>query len=140
MLQNLGSTLGDSPETLIDADEYLQPKCRAPLPPGISTPGTSNSPPLTPLKPCWPNGNPLAADSPTPQNQQNWDRERFRYNSMHNNAASRDPCISAQNVHYPPSNGQCSYILGSEISSSRYCSDPLKMVIRGKLSNSNNAI
>ncbi|XP_014221045.1 epidermal growth factor receptor isoform X3 [Trichogramma pretiosum] len=89
IIKNLASSM-DGPEALVDADEYLQPKCRAPLPPNLlsnSTSAGSGSPPATPIKTCWPNGVSLTGgstntmmDSPTPmQNQQNWDRELLRY-------------------------------------------------------------
>ncbi|CAB0028196.1 unnamed protein product [Trichogramma brassicae] len=100
MIRNLASTI-DGPEALVDADEYLQPKCRAPLPPNLlsnSTSAGSGSPPATPVKTCWPNGvsltggssNTMMLDSPTPmQNQQNRDRELLRYGTamlMHQQA------------------------------------------------------
>ncbi|CAD6211930.1 GSCOCG00003904001-RA-CDS [Cotesia congregata] len=95
MIRNLASA-AEGPEALVDADEYLQPKSRAPIPPGLSVPSITDSPPNTPIKTCWPNGIPshAAADSPTPQNQQNWDRE----------------------------------LLSTDNRSSRYCSDPLKII------------
>lgn len=133
MIRNLASAM-DGPEALVDADEYLQPKSRAPLPPTISISSISGSPPNTPVKTCWPNGKPLAADSPTPQNQQNWDRELLRYGANHGNgSASLEAGNSDQHTHYTHSNGHCGHVTGSDGSSSRYCSDPLKMVgVRGK--------
>lgn len=130
MIRNLASAM-DGPEALVDADEYLQPKSRAPVPPGISVSSTSDSPPHSPVKTCWPNGKPLAADSPIPQNQQNWDRELLRYNSNHGNGnASHEPGNSGQHGHYAHPNGHCGHVaVGSDSSSSRYCSDPLKMVV-----------
>lgn len=128
MIRNLASAM-DGPEALVDADEYLQPKSRAPLPPGLSTSSTSGSPPDTPVKACWPNGKPLAADSPTPQNQQNWDRELLRFGTNHRNGnAPHEAGNSAQHPHYPPPNGHCGHSGVSDSSSSRYCSDPLKMI------------
>lgn len=44
-------------EALVDADEYLQPKSRV-------SPGTT-----------------VVPESPTPQNQTNWDREMMRYSA-----------------------------------------------------------
>lgn len=136
MIRNLASAM-DGPEALVDADEYLQPKSRAPLPIGISTSSTSGSPPHTPLKTCWPNGIPtLSTDSPTPQNQQNWDRELMRYNTSHNGggggggsvgSTSTEPTnSSSQQSHYSHPNGHCAHIIGSD--NSRYCLDPLGMV------------
>lgn len=138
MIRNLASAM-DGPEALVDADEYLQPKSRAPLPPGLSTSSTSGSPPDTPVKACWPNGKPLAADSPTPQNQQNWDRELLRFGTNHRNGnAPHEAGNSAQHPHYPPPNGHCGHSGVSDSSSSRYCSDPLKMIgIRGEFSHYN---
>ncbi|XP_046400809.1 epidermal growth factor receptor isoform X2 [Ischnura elegans] len=159
LIRNLSSAM-DGPEALVDADEYLQPKSRAPIapssltvsaslgPPSSSSLG-STSPPHTPIK-KWsgttgmcpmPHGNPgvdmamagiglpqgssistsdeagnhaavLPSDSPTPQNLQNWDRE-LRYG--HN-----------MDVH----DGRPQGPLHSDGSSSRYCSDPLKMLGR----------
>ncbi|XP_020278883.1 epidermal growth factor receptor isoform X2 [Pseudomyrmex gracilis] len=126
MIRNLASAM-DGPEALMDADEYLQPKSRAPLPPGISASSTSGSPPNTPVKSCWPNNKPLAADSPTPQNQQNWDRELLRYgNNQGNGNASHEAEMSCQPTSYVHSNGHCGHAVA--ISAKRYCSDPLKMV------------
>ncbi|XP_012269849.2 epidermal growth factor receptor isoform X2 [Athalia rosae] len=130
MIRNLASAM-DGPEAVVDADEYLQPKSRAPIPPIFATSSTSGSPPATPIKSCWPNGTPMAADSPTPQNQQNWDRELLRYCVGHGNGGtSRDPTggNQTQHPHYAQANGNCSQVTGSDGSSSRYCSDPLKMV------------
>lgn len=81
MILSLASAVED-PEALVEADEYLQPKCRAPLPPNFlsSNHTSSSSPPGTPVKTCWSsNGTSLSNDSPTPQNQQNWNRELIRY-------------------------------------------------------------
>lgn len=135
MIRNLASAM-DGPEALVDADEYLQPKSQAPLPTGLSASSTSGSPPRTPIKTCWPNGIPtsLATDSPTPQNQQNWNRELMRYGAAHAaDATSNEASNSTQQPHYSHPNGHCGNILGSDSSSSRYCSDPLAMVgVRGK--------
>lgn len=133
MIRNLASAM-DGPEALVDADEYLQPKSRAPIPPGLSASNTSGSPPNTPVKVCWPNGKPLAADSPTPQNQQNWDRELLRYGANHRNGnVSHEPGNSGQHPHFVTPNGHCGHPVGSDSSSSRYCSDPLKMIsVRGE--------
>ncbi|XP_021924577.1 epidermal growth factor receptor isoform X4 [Zootermopsis nevadensis] len=111
----------DGPEALVDADEYLQPKSRTPLAPALTTSSSSSSPPRTPVKTCWPAGTPVPAESPTPQNQQNWDREQMRYASVH-----PDDVRATVMRHH---NGQpAHHHHGSESSSSRYCSDPLKMV------------
>ncbi|XP_043475369.1 epidermal growth factor receptor isoform X2 [Leptopilina heterotoma] len=129
MIRNLASGM-DGLESLMDTDEYLQPKSRAPLPPGILTTSTSGSPPSTPMKTCWPNGMSLATDSPTPQNQQNWDREFLRYNGTHGNGSTshdQGSTISGPHGHYVHANGHCGP-MNSDGSSSRYCSDPLKMV------------
>jgi len=133
MIRNLASAM-DGPEALLDAGEYLQPKSRAPLPSTISASSISGSPPNTPVK-CWPNGKPLAADSPTPQNQQNWDRELLRYGGNHESGnVSHEAGNSSQHPHYVHPNGHCGHVAGLDISNSRYCSDPLKMVgVRGKL-------
>lgn len=133
MIRNLASAM-DGPEALVDADEYLQPKSRAPIPPTITTSSASGSPPNTPMKSCWPNGKPLAADSPTPQNQQNWDRELLRYGGTHGNgSASHEAGNSGQHTHYAHPKAHCAHVGVSDSSSSRYCSDPLKMVgVRGK--------
>lgn len=136
MIRNLASAM-DGPEALVDADEYLQPKSRAPIPPGLSASSTSGSPPNTPVKACWPNGKPLTTDSPTPQNQQNLDRELLRYGANHRNGnISHEPGNSGQHghTHYASANGHCGHIVGTDTTSSRYCSDPLKMiVVRGEL-------
>jgi len=120
LICNLSSAV-DGPEALVDADEYLQPKSRAPLAPALTTSSSSSSPPRTPIKTCWPAGTPVPAESPTPQNQQNWDRELMRYASGHpddpRTAVMRH--LNGQPVHHHH---------GSDSSSSRYCSDPLKMV------------
>ena len=127
MLPNLAAGM-DGLESLMDSEEYLQPKSRAPLPPGILTTSTSGSPPNTPMKTCWPNGMSLATDSPTPQNQQNWDRELLRYNATHGNGStSHEQAGSEHHGHYVHANGHCGPMI-SDGSSSRYCSDPLKMV------------
>lgn len=176
MIRNLASA-AEGPEALVDADEYLQPKSRAPIPPGLSVPSITDSPPNTPIKTCWPNGVPLhaAADSPTPQNQQNWDRELLRYGtadrsestSGSNDAASHQRTQSYHSQHHQlqhphshhqhhnshhnqhphslnhqhhnqhqhsgnyncPNDQHCRNIIGStDNRSSRYCSDPLKII------------
>nr|CAD7198577.1 unnamed protein product [Timema douglasi] len=108
LIRNLSSAM-DGPEALVDADEYLQPKSRAPLAPTITTSNSSSTPPPTPTMKSWPDGTPVTAESPTPQNQQNWDREQMHYagNGVH----------SMNQVVLRPH--------GSDSSSSRYCSDPL---------------
>lgn len=65
---------------LVDADEYLQPKLQRVSPQSTTIP-----------------------ESPTPQNQTNWDREMLRY------AAEQQNQQPNQHPHHP----------------SRYCSDPL---------------
>lgn len=131
MIPNLAIGM-DGLESLMDADEYLQPKSRAPLPPGILTTNTSVSPPKTPVKTCWPNAISLDTDSPTPQNQQNWDRELFRYNASHGNVStSHEQGVSEQHGQYVHANGHCGPMI-SDSYSSRYCSDPLRIVgVRG---------
>lgn len=148
MIRNLASAM-DGPEPLVEADEYLQPKSRAPLPPNLLSNSTSgSSPPSTPIKSCWPNGLSLSTDSPTPQNQQNWDRELLRYGASLMHAANRAngslgaPSTShehgsntLQRSHYAHPNGHCAIAMvnGSDAGSNRYCSDPLKMLgVRGK--------
>ncbi|XP_014215341.1 epidermal growth factor receptor isoform X2 [Copidosoma floridanum] len=81
MIRSLASSMaGDHESALVEAEEYLQPKCRAPLPPNFLSSNTSGpTPPGTPVKTCWSNGTSLSTDSPTPQNQQNWNRELLRY-------------------------------------------------------------
>lgn len=123
MIRNLASAM-DGPEALLEADEYLQPKSRAPLPARLSATSISGSPPNTPIKTCWPNGmQSLAADSPTPQNQQNWDRELMRYSTTNHVNPSNEACSTAA-----MSNGHCGHHIGIDSSSSRYCSDPLKSI------------
>ncbi|KAL2718533.1 epidermal growth factor receptor isoform X1 [Vespula squamosa] len=54
----------------------------------------------------------------------------LRYNSNHGNgSASHEPGNSGQHGHYAHPNGHCGHVVGSDSSSSRYCSDPLKMVV-----------
>lgn len=136
MIRNLAAGM-DGLESLMDTDEYLQPKSRAPLPPGILPTSTSGSPPNTPMKTCWPNGMSLATDSPTPQNQQNWDREFLRFNATHENGSTsndQSSAVSGPRGYYVHANGHCGPMT-SDGSSSRYCSDPLKMVgVRGTIS------
>lgn len=120
LISNLSPAM-DGPEALMDADEYLQPKSRAPLAPALTTSSSSSSPPRTPIKTCWPVGTPVPAESPTPQNQQNWDRELMRYAGSH----PEDPRTAGMR-HL---NGQpAHHHHASDSSSSRYCSDPLKLV------------
>lgn len=126
-IRNLGSPL-DTSDVLVDADEYLQPKSRAPLPAGLSASSVSVSPPRTPIKTCWSIGLPTATDSPTPQNQQNMDKEQLRYG----NGYAMSESGSSQLGLCAHLNGHCGHPFGSDSSASRYCSDPLKMVgIRG---------
>lgn len=138
MIRNLASAM-DGPEALVDADEYLQPKSRAPLALNLSTSSTSGSPPATPLKTCWPNGIPtLSTDSPTPQNQQNWDRELMRYGTSRGSvvSTSNEPSNSStQQPHYSHPNGNCAHIINTDNTKlTRYCLDPIGMVgVRGKL-------
>ncbi|XP_045784894.1 epidermal growth factor receptor isoform X1 [Maniola jurtina] len=120
MIRNLSSAM-DGPEPLIEADEYLQPKSKAA--PGTATtnstvtPGlemqTSISKPAT--SSSWVNNTNgqegATADSARPEN---WDSDLMRYNSS----------ISPDGTerHYY-NNGVCA----SDSSSSRYCSDPMKV-------------
>ncbi|XP_057319876.1 epidermal growth factor receptor isoform X1 [Microplitis mediator] len=167
MIRNLASAV-EGPEALVDADEYLQPKSRAPIPPGLSVPSITDSPPNTPIRSCWPTGIPshAAADSPTPQNQQNWDRELLRYGTAERSestSGTNDGGINQRTQsyqhHHPhshhnnnhhhhqhslnhqhhqhqhsgnyncPNDQHCRNIIGSaDNRSSRYCSDPLKII------------
>ncbi|XP_011298706.1 epidermal growth factor receptor isoform X4 [Fopius arisanus] len=122
LIRNLASAM-DSPETVLEADEYLQPTSRHPA---ASTSSTSGSPHNTPGKTCWPHGTPpLTTDSPTPQNQQNFDREMLKYRTTHESGrdTSQDPSSSGQSSNYTHLNGHCGE---STSESSRYFSDPLK--------------
>ncbi|KAK0178377.1 hypothetical protein PV328_002328 [Microctonus aethiopoides] len=132
MIRKLASTI-DGNETLTDPDEYLQPKSRAPIPIGISAASISGSPPNSPIKTCWANGmTSTAADSPTPQNQQNWDRELLRCNAANHangNASNEvDNAVGQQQIHYTHLNGHCGHGNDPESSNSRYCTDPLQIV------------
>ncbi|XP_033224420.1 epidermal growth factor receptor-like isoform X2 [Belonocnema kinseyi] len=127
MIPNLATGM-DGLESLMDADEYLQPKSRAPLPPGILTTSASGSPPNVPVKTSWPNGILLDTDSPTPQNQQNWDRELLRYNASNGNVSTfHELEVSEQRGHYVHANGHCGPMI-SDSYGSRYCSEPLRIV------------
>ncbi|XP_063244948.1 epidermal growth factor receptor isoform X2 [Bacillus rossius redtenbacheri] len=111
MIRNLSSVL-DGPEPVVDADEYLQPKSRAPVALDLTSSNESSSPvPDTPTLKAWPGGA-APAESPTPQNQQNWDREMMRYAGSDGSDVT-DRLRPALRQH------------GSDGSSSRYCSDPL---------------
>lgn len=77
-MHTLSTGTSDGPETVMEADEYLQPQFQRPvLLRGHQSSSTSSSPPVTPtLK--------QSADSSIPQNQHNWDRELLRYAHSHN--------------------------------------------------------
>ncbi|KAK6626910.1 hypothetical protein RUM44_009387 [Polyplax serrata] len=78
LMHTLSTGTSDGPETVMEADEYLQPQFQRPvLLRGHQSSSTSSSPPVTPtLK--------QSADSSIPQNQHNWDRELLRYAHSHN--------------------------------------------------------
>lgn len=119
MIRNLSSAM-EGPESLVDADEYLQPKFKSmtgtvttnsALSAGMETQTSS-------LKPCtsssWPN-NAGQDGVPDPSTKpENWDHEMLRYNNQLNPDGSE--------VRHYYNNGVCA----SDTSSSRYCSDPMK--------------
>ncbi|KAK7793678.1 hypothetical protein R5R35_013157 [Gryllus longicercus] len=109
MIRNLSSPV-EGPEALVDADEYLQPKSRAPLGPALTSidSSSSSSPPHPCSKRLWT----ASADSPTPQNQQNWNREALQCGPA--------PLCRDQSSTRSSDEPDCG--------STRYCSDPLKMV------------
>lgn len=121
MIRNLSSAM-DGPEPLVEADEYLQPKVKA-------TPGTatSNSTMTAGLdtqsgstKPAastsWVNNTNgqegVVVDGTRPEN---WDSDLMRYDS------STGPDGTELRHYY--NNGVCA----SDSSSSRYCSDPMRV-------------
>ncbi|XP_034936586.1 epidermal growth factor receptor isoform X2 [Chelonus insularis] len=135
MIRHLTSTVED-PEALVDGDEYLQPKSRAPIPPRLAASSIVDSPPPTPVKTSWPNGtlSALTTDSPTPQNQQNWDRELLtRYNAgTHTSESASNKVPNRQRIQHQtncthPSDQNCRSVVGKD-GKSRYCSDPLKII------------
>lgn len=120
MIRNLSSAM-EGPESLVEADEYLQPKFKTL--PGTTTTNSAMSAGMetqtSSLKPCtsssWVN-NGTKPDGVTPDGSkpEAWDHELLRYNSQ----ATPD---GADHRHYY-NNGVCA----SDTSSSRYCSDPMK--------------
>lgn len=117
MIRNLSSAM-EGPESLVEADEYLQPKFRS----GPSTNTTisvieihqnamkqtsSSWPSGAPNNEC---GTPDGTSKPEP-----WDHELLRYNQA-------NPCGDAMELRHYYNNGVCA----SDSSSSRYCSDPMK--------------
>lgn len=84
-MHTLSMGISDGPETVMEADEYLQPQFqRPPILRGHQSTSTSSSPPVTPtLK--------STAESPIPQNQHNWDRELLRYAQSHNHPGNVVP-------------------------------------------------
>lgn len=120
MIKNLSSAI-EGPESLVEADEYLQPKFKT-LPGTTTTNSAVNAGMETQpssLKPCasssWAN-NVTNTDGVTPDNlrKEAWDHELLRYNcqALPNGAELR---------HYY-NNEVCA----TDSSSSRYCSDPMK--------------
>ncbi|KAL0280246.1 UNVERIFIED_CONTAM: hypothetical protein PYX00_001596 [Menopon gallinae] len=85
LVHTLSTGTSDGPETIMEADEYLQPQVqRPPILRGHPSSSTSSTPPVTPtLK--------QVAESPIPQNQHNWDRELLRYAHSHNGQGATVP-------------------------------------------------
>lgn len=113
----------EGPESLVEADEYLQPKLTA-----VPATATSNSAisagietQTSSLKPCtsssWANNatNPESVTTDGSNRPETWDHELLRYNHQ----------VSPEGMelrHYY-NNGVCA----SDSSNSRYCSDPMKL-------------
>ncbi|KAG6443142.1 hypothetical protein O3G_MSEX002709 [Manduca sexta] len=121
LIRNLSSAMEGS-ESLVEADEYLQPKFKA-VPGTASTNSASAGieTQTSSLKPCtsssWAN-NGTGPDGVVSENNgpkpETWDHELLRYNHQGNQDG-------ADMRHYY-NNGVCV----SDSSSSRYCSDPMK--------------
>lgn len=116
MIRNLSSAI-EGPEPLVEADEYLQPKFQA-VPANATTSAATVGveTQTSPLKPC-PSSSRLNhvtsmfTDGSKPES---WDNELLRYNQT-------NPDGSELRHYY--NNGVCT----SDSSSSRYCSDPIKV-------------
>ncbi|KAH9642374.1 hypothetical protein HF086_004906 [Spodoptera exigua] len=116
LIRNLSSAM-EGPESLVEADEYLQPKFKS---------GPSNNTTISvievhqnSMKPSatWPTGGPTT-DGGTPDGAskpETWDHELLRYNQA-------NPCGEGTELRHYYNNGVCA----SDSSSSRYCSDPMK--------------
>ncbi|XP_072930769.1 epidermal growth factor receptor isoform X2 [Epargyreus clarus] len=122
MIRNLSSAM-DGPESLVEADEYLQPKLKqvpgtAPSNSGVGGPGMESQ--NTALKACtsasWPTTpcHTEGAISDGMSRPENWDQDLLRYSQQNN------PDGPEMRHYY--NNGVCA----SDSSSSRYCSDPMK--------------
>nr|UPI11530.1 epidermal growth factor receptor isoform X1 [Mythimna separata] len=116
MIRNLSSAM-EGPESLVEADEYLQPKFRTG--PSANTTISVIEIHQNAMKPSssWPNGAPNN-ECGTPDGTskpETWDHELLRYNQA-------NPCGDATELRHYYNNGVCA----SDSSSSRYCSDPMK--------------
>ncbi|CAG9558821.1 unnamed protein product [Danaus chrysippus] len=121
LIRTLSSGM-DGPEPLVEADEYLQPQ----LKPSVPGTATTNSTATVTLetnrhttKPCtsssWTNNAPGQENVTTENsNRQEWDQDALHYNNSSN--------ADGTELRHYYNNGVC----GSENTSSRYCSDPMR--------------
>ncbi|XP_059055085.1 epidermal growth factor receptor isoform X1 [Achroia grisella] len=130
LIRNLSSAM-EGTESLVEADEYLQPKFKT-IPgtaTSISAVSTGVETQTSSLKPCtsssWANNvtGPECVTSDGSNKPEIWDQEMLRYNHQIN------PDGSELRHYY--NNGVCA----SDSSSSRYCSDPMKVRPEGTESN-----
>lgn len=122
----------EGPESLVEADEYLQPKFK--VAPGTATTNSAISAGMetqtSSLKPCtsssWANNatSPECVTSDSSNKPETWDRDLLRYNHQTN--------PDGPEIRHYYNNGVCV----SDSSSSRYCSDPMKTRPDGALEGS----
>ncbi|XP_013189331.1 epidermal growth factor receptor isoform X2 [Amyelois transitella] len=128
LIRNLSSAM-EGPESLVEADEYLQPKFKTL--PGTVTSNSAVSAGIDTqtrsLKPCtsssWANNvtGPECLTSDGSNRPEAWDHELLRYNHQGN--------PDGPELRHYYHNGVCA----SDSSSSRYCSDPMKVRSDGSI-------
>lgn len=114
LVRSLASAMESTEGT--EGDEYLHPKRHPHGTSGLTSVSSgSGSSPQTPVKNFWPAGSSMTSDgSCAPQNRHNWNQELLRY------------AQAAESIQSENGTGT----LSSDGSTRRYCSDPLKMLVK----------
>lgn len=134
MIRNLSSSM-DGPEVIMDAEEYLQPKSRCPLPSSSMATGETTLPPPTPVK-KYPNGSSSSSNGTQHHGSEFvmgasalgsvYGAEGGFSHAGNGGTSSALSTLSGGHLHYahhqqPPPSGN----------SLRYCSDPLQLIGKG---------
>lgn len=145
LIRNLSSSM-DGPEVIMDAEEYLQPKSRCPLPSSSTVTAETPLPPPTPVKKYAASsagGGSIANGS---EHVGVYGAEGFSSQGSHRTASpasmSRLGAVGHHNLTglpmhhpagcYPTQQMHPQHSRDSGVPSLRYCSDPLQLIGKGK--------